>query len=412
MGLGGLHSIIFVFIDFEGKAVLNVDFNLGTPRAGIVRLSSESDYIESISRKNGWPYFDDGALLTDLLLRRLIRGKKFDTYLILEAKNIWVDMNSEEKEGWKKDLSSIFGESAAQEWVDFLNSSSNSRTPEWGRLRMKMVAHYFKIRPCRFVIGILDRLFFSRSPRRREINFAGAYPIGTTVAIIGTDGTGKTTLANGTFRQLQKFGLESEMLYFGRVKGGVSGIEKFKKLFGQIFIKNISKTNNSIPSIPRPMSLAEKFVRWIASVFYCIDYFVRFIILLLPPLMKRKVIILDRYVYDLYIMPASSHFAAWVIEKVLPRPNLVCFLDTEIERIMERRTERTMLEAKYQQETLHRICLRNTKNKPFLAISNKLTAEENIHQLVRASIMLAFRREIRNNTVVNMTLDDVCGKLK
>ena len=412
MGRTWIQSVIFAFIDQKGNIISNVDFNFGPPRAGIICLSDEKSYVASRIRENGWPYLSNEAALTDILLRRLIRGKEFKPFHIIRSRLIWDTMAPGKRDIWLSDLSMKFGKYVSVEWENILAGIYNSPPCGWFRLRTKMLLYYFKKDPSLIFKGLLDKLFYSIPPRDRERNPAGSKPIFTLLSIIGTDGTGKTTLSKGVSNQIQKFGLKSVWMYFGRVRGGLPGVSVLQRFFSDLFFKN-SDPELSLPQDSKyPRSTIENTARWIGSYFYVLDYMTRFVFLVLPKMLKRNIIVFDRYAYDVHLMPSSSSFATWIIDRFMPRPSIICFLDTNIGIIQKRRSERTMRESQRHQNILRNVCLKKFSNRPFINISGNHTLEENIHQLVRASITLSFRKEIKTKKIIKMIMNDIQNKLK
>ena len=164
--------------------------------------------------------------------------------------------------------------------------------------------------------------------------------------------------------------------------------------------------------VSKSMSNSEKIARWIGSYYYVFDYLSRFLFLVIPRMFKGYVIIYDRYVYDLYIMPGASKYAAWLIERLAPRPQIVCFLDVNAEAIISRRAERTMEEAKHQQIILGNVAQRVAKGRIFVNVPGSVDAKTSAKQITRICIMQALRKQIKNKKIISMLIKDAKSRLE
>ncbi len=409
LGHTWLRSIIFMFIEGNGTALAMFDLNFGQPATGLVNLSDEAYYIKSINRTIGWPYLSGGSALTDIFVRRIVRGKKFPAPWVLSLRAIWQKMSFDEKGAWIVRTREKFNTSTVRQLQSILDSNIEQPFCGWKYFYYSMLFVYFYKRPASLAGAICDILFFGSPPRHRDLNPAGAKPSALTVAVIGTDGTGKSTLTSILTRNLKGFTLSCERLYFGRVRGGILFGSAMQGIFS-FFFKNKEPSKHMI-DIPRGMSHFEKTARWIGSFYYVFDYLARFLFSVIPRLFKKYTIIYDRYVYDIYIMPGSCTFAAWLIEKLAPRPHILCYLDVNIDTIMSRRDERTKEEALRQQIILRDVAKRTSKGRILVTVPGSIEAHFSGNQITRICIMQIFRRQIQNKKITSMLIKDAQSKL-
>ncbi len=410
MGRTWLRTVIVVFIELDGTSLAMLDLNFGQPATGLIRLlSDEAYYKESIIRRSGWPYLSGGAALTDIFVRRLLRGKQFSPSWILHLRRIWKKMSVDERDVWIGRTRKVFNAYIIKQLQDILDSNMDHPSYGWKYFYYSMLFVYFYQRPGLLLGTICDVFFWGSSPRRRDINPAGAKPSALTVAVIGTDGTGKSTLTTRLTRNLKGFTLSCEKLYFGRVRGGIFLGPVLQGIFGFFFGKKEPVEHAADPS--ENMSRFEKAVRWIGSFYYVFDYLTRFLFLVVPKLIKRYTVIYDRYVYDLYIMPGSCNFAAWLIEKLAPRPHVLCYLDAGVDVIMSRRDERTREEALRQQIIFGEVAKRTSKGRILITVPGFVGAHDSGNQITRICITQIFRKQIQNKKIISMLIEDVQKKL-
>lgn len=410
LGRTWLRTVIFIYISTDGKALAMLDFNFGPPGTGLINLSNEAYYTNSVVRRNGWPYLSGGPALMDIFVRRLVRGKQFTSFWVSRLREIWKGMDHEEKEKWRVNIDHMFNHYVVEQLHNILDGNMEEPSRGWTYFHYYMLLVYFSRRPISLVGSIWDRMIYGIPPRRRNINPAGAKPSPVTVAVIGTDGTGKSTLTSILHRNTKGFSLACERLYFGRVRGGVLLGSLMQRIFSLCF----GNKEGDAPAVKvsKSMSNSEKIARWIGSYYYVFDYLSRFLFLVLPRMFKGYVIIYDRYVYDLYIMPGASKYAAWLIERLAPRPQIVCFLDVNAEAIISRRAERTMEEAKRQQIILGNVTQRVAKGRTFVNVPGSVDAKTSAKQITRICIMQALRKQIKNKTIISMLIKDAKSRLE
>ena len=178
---------------------------------------------------------------------------------------------------------------------------------------------------------LLNKLF---SIIIRNLNFRRK---GCLITLIGVNGSGKTTLVDETikiFSPLTNSINGSFGYYFGYVPFTpwakyLNQRNKLKKkeLFKELIRDNKDKKNKKI-------SYKEE----LFFMFNFIEYLFRYFFILYPKLVKNKLVITDRYFYDLYGQYTNSNKSKVlpILIKIFPRPNFVFILDSPINTIINR----------------------------------------------------------------------------
>ena len=395
-----------MFLDVEGWPIGTLDVSFGPPRAGVIELGDERDHGRNVARPAGFPCFTGSAVVTELVLRRCVRGKPLDDSHIRHAQRCWHQLPAAERERFMASFRARFRDPAANCLMHAL--SSQGAFP-WSTLRGHLLRGALRARPTLLAEYAVDKAFFDRRPRQRERYAAGSRPSGTTVAIVGTDGTGKSSLVAALTSTLSNFGLRSEALYFGRVRSSMllsdSMRQALERVVGATSIKDSTRATTHRVS-PRQRAL-----RRIASYVYVLDYAARLGFRVLPLWAKGNVIVLDRYVYDLRIMPHASALASRLAELIAPRPRLMFFLDVDAKTILSRRQERSPAEVVKQQAILRETCARMGAATRYVRVESTAPVRELAEQLARAAVATAHRREIGVSAVLVELLEDVERRL-
>lgn len=407
-GRAGIVSAMFMFMTEEGWPIGTLDVSFGPPRAGVIELGDEREHARQVERVAGVPRFVGTATITELILRRCLRGKDPDPIHTRYVKRCWRELKETEQSRFVSSIWTRFGAATAECLIGIL-SQERSELP-WNALRRHLISGSLRAKPALLIEYAIDKALFDKRPRARERYAAGSRPSGTTIAILGTDGTGKSSLVAALASRLRNFGLDSRSLYFGRVRGSMlitdSRRRSLERLVGATSIADNTRTSD------RRISPAQRLLRYAASYVYVLDYGGRLLLRVLPLWAKGNVIIMDRYVYDLRIMPYASALAARLAELISPPPRLLLFLDPDPRTIAARRQERTPAEIARQQEVLRATCERLGTSTRYIRVTSSATVDELAKELSRAAIAVAHRREIGVTSVLTALLDDVQRRLQ
>lgn len=170
---------------------------------------------------------------------------------------------------------------------------------------------------------IMRKVILKLNPKRK----------GTLIALIGVNGAGKTTLTNKLIETYRPFteliGKEISGYYYGWVP-----FSPLAKLGTKLFrkrdtFKEVSKTDQN-----------KKFNLFQEGLFLYnyLDYLLRYFFRIYPLLRKDKIIITDRYFYDLYgqYPYAERSLGINLLMKLFPKPDYLFVLEANTNRIMNR----------------------------------------------------------------------------
>jgi thymidylate kinase len=125
------------------------------------------------------------------------------------------------------------------------------------------------------------------------------------VCITGIDGTGKTTLSRKLVSSLSRQGISSKYMY-GRTYPVISRLMMW---LGKTIMLYQFNPWNDYPAYhsKKKQTMRNGVLRWLYSIAIYIDYFPQIIVKLLPNLFSRRIIVMDRYIYDTIINDLAVH---------------------------------------------------------------------------------------------------------
>lgn len=167
------------------------------------------------------------------------------------------------------------------------------------------------------------------------------YPVGMMVVFLGPDGSGKSTIAKRTL-ELASGSFHGEKLYYWR-PGLFPEMGKLIRFWNP---RKSGKCENPNPHAHKRGNPIKSLVRF---SFYLIDYIIGFYFKIYPQVVKKKLIIMDRYYYDFLVDLHRYHFniPKWLPKFFLPfipKPDITFYLNTEPHELLKRKQELTFQE--------------------------------------------------------------------
>lgn len=177
------------------------------------------------------------------------------------------------------------------------------------------------------------------SPYRIYLSFKRTFyrikfPVGMTVAFLGPDGSGKSTIAREIMRVLSK-SFHGEKLFYWRPgllkqPGVALGLRE-----------EIKMGTNPYPHGHKPEHPLKSLLRFI---YYLIDFTLGYWIKVWPLKVKKHLCVFDRYYYDVLVDSFRYNFSLpkWLLKvplPIIPKPDLVIILDVLPEKLFLRKQE-------------------------------------------------------------------------
>jgi len=172
--------------------------------------------------------------------------------------------------------------------------------------------------------------------------------------LIGPDGSGKSTTANNLIESeikrffQKKYYFHGHFPYLPEMKKIVSVFKKNKSLNTSSPEFNLSKSFGTLRSMIYP-------------IYYGFNYFLGHFFIWKEKA-RAGLIIFDRYFYDYYLQSQFINCPRWllrIIEKIIPKPDMIIFLKNKPEIIHSRKTELPIEEIQRQSYICEQIVKRN-----------------------------------------------------
>jgi thymidylate kinase len=332
------------------------------------------------------------AAMADLLVRPVLRGRLPGRQRLDAARAAWATADPDHRAGLARRLTTQLGARVAGELIGIAGGAA----PDPGlprRARLRLVAR-----------SLAPGAVASTWAQRRTVLPAGpaAGPLGlrvrgVVVALIGTDGAGKSTVAEGLDDRLRGYGLPTSGAYFGMARGNLPGVAVARRLFGigSTAPPAPAPTTSDHEPAPAPAPAAvvppadHPGLRRVAAWFYAGEYLWRYVRTVAPALARRRVVIADRWVYDLRESPWPGSRAARVAEFLVPAPDILVLPDAPPELIHARKPERALAEQAAQQGRFRRLLAEHPARTAEVVVDTSGATPDPLAHLVAAVVQAA-----------------------
>lgn len=339
----------------DGLAV--IDLTVGDLAVGPLTLLS-ADSVTTVmacapqpeSPQDQDPVLTGPAAVADLLVRRLLRGGVPDPDRLDAARRAWRGCSGPERDAVLLMLERVLGGQGAREALAALRG---------GPLDVAVARRARR----RLLLATLAPAGLPAAwGQRRTVLPAGplAGPVnlrrrGVVVVLVGTDGAGKSTVAESLVGRLHQLGLPTAQAYFGMARGNLPGVALARRVLGVGSTEPPAKhaATESGPGDPGGTGtgqLDHPTLRRVAAWYYAGEYLTRWLTRVAPHLVRGRVVVVDRWVWDLRESPWPDSRASRWLETVMPRPDIAALADAPAEIIHARKPERTLADQARQQE--------------------------------------------------------------
>ena len=363
-----------------GLAVVDVTF--GDLRVGPVLLLGQQDIEVEAHR------FVGAAAAADLFVRPLLRGRIVDDNRLGEAREAWrlagVEQRAAATRTWTSSLTAI-----AEEICTVLDGGDPSADLV-RRARAILLRQTLAPRN----LGATWRQRRSIVPVGRRKGPLGHRTTGVVVATVGTDGSGKSTVADDASARLEALGMPTRTAYFGMARGNLPGVGLARKVLGIAAPGGEDHSGDVAPDDaaeedPADKPLDHRSLRRLAAWFYAVEYGWRYLSTVAGPKRRGEVVICDRYVYDLRDSPWPGSRASVFAEWLVPAPDVMVLPDAPVEMIHARKPERPFAEQRAQQEKFRALLAEHPGRSANLIVDTSGATADAVGPLVRAIISAA-----------------------
>lgn len=312
---------------------LKIDFFTNSQIYG-VEASSAAQMLQALRRHNGLPVVHEKYVFLDKWLFHLLVGKpvhpKYDADFFAICQR--------EKNSLTAVLTPLLGKDLANGMIDGVASGAASKMPplllgEKIRVLARMLGRQ----------GLRGIGHFAQFLAYRLRNFGR--PPGIFLSVSGPDGSGKTTVIDAVIAELQT------------IYGGDSVIYRHFRPSVLPRIADVAKAARAIETVDkdyanphraRPSGPAGSLAR---LGYYYLDYLVGYFRSVRPVLLKRQIILFDRYYYDMIGDPGRSRIRLpygllRFVGHLLPLPSYAFFIHVNPEEIYRRKQELSLEQIK------------------------------------------------------------------
>ncbi|MFI7543893.1 thymidylate kinase [Actinoplanes sp. NPDC049599] len=328
------------------------------------------------------------AAMADLLVRPVLRGRLPGGPRLAAARDAWAAAEPDHRAGLAQRLTAQLGAGVAGELIGVAGGAApDAGLP--GRARRRLA-----------VRSLAPGAAAATWAQRRTVLPAGAAagPLGlrtrgVVVALVGTDGAGKSTVADGLRDRLHSYGITTSQAYFGMARGNLPGVALARRLFGVGSVAPAPAPAAAPAPAPAPAAAAPPAdhpgLRRAAAWFYAAEYLWRYLHTVAPALARRQVVIADRWVYDLRESPWPGSPAARAVEFLVPAPDLLVLPDAPPDLIHARKPERGLADQAAQQHRFHRLLAEHPARVDELVVDTSGAAPDPLARLVVAVVQAA-----------------------
>lgn len=334
-----------------------IDVTRGNLMVGPVLLCREEDV--AVADGPDGPRLVGVAAVADLVVRKLLRGGTPPQDRLDQARDQWAGLSARQREAAAELWAQGVGANLVAQISLLLVDRTRKPTADLAR-RVRARLLVASLKP-----GNLRSTWRARDvvrPAGRQAGPLGLRTRGVVVALVGTDGSGKSTVAHDLSDRLVRSGFEVASPYFGMARGNLPGVNLARKIMGvgiepETGPKAVDESSQEAAVVevstgdePVATELSHPQIRKVAAWYYAGEYVIKWVRSVAPALATRKIVIADRYIYDLRDSPWPGSSASKALQALLPPPDFLVLPDAPDELIHARKPERPAWEQAAQQQ--------------------------------------------------------------
>ncbi|MEM8713051.1 MAG: hypothetical protein AAGG01_19050, partial [Planctomycetota bacterium] len=267
-------------------------------------------------------------------------------------------------------IGELVGTRMADRFCKALRSPSTSDLHQCHRaFRRALIVRAFGRHPLPVVRGLLHLVWSSRIAARFRTR-------GLTIAMLGADGTGKTSVGDELHAELRS-SFRSAWNRTIKLRPGL-----FPQL-GRLLGRRPTAEEFSRPHRARPSG---SLMTWVRATYYWLDYTIGYAIKVVPLRRRNTLILFDRWIDDWLVDPAryrfreGSRYVAWLVDHA-PRPDVI-LVTTASQRLVRSRKQEVDARETLRQLTAYE-AYANTRENAFI-VDTSISLDRSVDAAVLA----------------------------
>lgn len=348
----------------------------GALRWRTVTYWKESSIPGDIDASGQFPVFSNSTLLAILLNRVVIRGA-LSGQRLARARDHLQNLTPRSLDRWRRATIELFG----YRCTSLIEKSL--LTPSRPLLSKIHLSGYLTLHS-RWKFHICAAV-----PRIIYWNLRGHLVPGISCELVGTDGTGKSTLSDDIVQRVGTHGLDTKQIYWGRTRGNTRLVQWLRTI-------TLSATQTKKAATPpreneknKRASFLYRCMTSAGALIFLAEYWTRYFTRVFPMLNAGTMVVLDRGPTDFSVMKNTLSLSRHLY-KYAPPISLRLFTDAPVDEIYRRKQERSLEEIRFQQETYAKIYSRYLKNKAVMSVNTTRNRESNAAEVSAVLLSLKY----------------------
>lgn len=175
---------------------------------------------------------------------------------------------------------------------------------------------------------------------------------GLLVVVLGCHGSGKSTLVSALVEQLRQRGITVSRCYLGRAQDP-RPLTHLRPVIESLAHRLVARRTDDATS---PDPVAGSRLHALAAWWYALNLAGRFHRHARPLLRRDGVLVVDRYVDDLAVMPGAPPASLALARRLVPRPDLLLHVESPLDTVTARRPEQPAARLAFEMAGFRQVC--------------------------------------------------------